>query len=291
MKKITTLILACVAFAGVSQAQVKTPQPSPAATVKQTFGLGEVTVVYSRPVVKGRTIFGDLVPFDKLWRTGANASTKISFTDDVKIDGQTLAAGDYSLFTIPGKAEWTVIINKDLKSGTADYKAENDALRFKVKPQALPYLVESFTIDASDVQANSLVMNISWEKTRVSFKVETDIDAKIMSSIDKTLNPKPEANTYFAAASYYYESGKDMNQALSWVNKATEMNKDAFWMMHLKAKILKKMNDVNGAVAAANASKESAKKAGNDDYVALNDKLIAEMTQPAAAPAKAPKKK
>jgi hypothetical protein len=134
-------------------------------------------------------------------------------------------------------------------------------------------------------------MYISWEKTRVSFKVETDIDAKIMSSIDKTLNPKPEANTYFAAASYYYESGKDMNQALSWVNKATEMNKDAFWMMHLKAKILKKMNDVNGAVAAANASKESAKKAGNDDYVALNDKLIAEMTQPAAAPAKAPKKK
>jgi hypothetical protein len=292
MKKITTLLIAAFAVVTFSaSAQVKTPQPSPSATVKQAFGLGEITIVYSRPSVKGRVIFGDLVPFDKLWRTGANSSTKISFTEEVMIGGNKVPAGEYALYTIPGKTEWTIMINKNTKlwgtGNPGDYKQEEDVARVKVKPVAVPANVESFTIDISDVGATTAMINLSWEKTKVSFQVETSIDEKIMASIEKTLNPKPEANSYFSAASYYYESDKDLAQALKWVDKAIEQRPDAFWMVHLKAKIQKKMNDTNGAIASANQSKEIAAKANNDDYVALNNKLIAELT----APAKPAKKK
>lgn len=298
MMKRTTKILALLVFAvgtvGTATAQIKTPQPSPVATVKQAFGLGEITITYARPASKGRVIFGDLVPYDKLWRTGANASSKITFSDDVLIEGQKLAAGEYALYTIPGKTEWTIIFHKNTKlwglGGPGEYKEENDALRVKVKPAALPANVESFTIAVSDISMNKCVISLEWEKTKASFTVETEVDAKIVASIEKTLNPKPDAMPYYSAASYYYESGKDLNQALVWVNKATELNTDAFWMVHLKAKILKGLNDKPGAIAAANQSKEMAKKAGNDDYVALNDKLIAELSAP-ATPAKPSKKK
>lgn len=262
-------------------AQIKTPQPSPTANVKQEFGLGEISISYARPAVKGRVIFGDLVPYDKIWRTGANASSKITFSDDVMIEGNKLAAGEYALYTIPGKAEWTIIFHKDTKmwglGNPGDYKESNDALRVKVKPQTTPYLTESFTISLSDIAATSANLNIEWEKTKVSVKVTTDIDAKVQASIEKTLNPKPNGNAYFSAASYYYENDKDMNKALEWVNMAIAQRADAFWMVHLKAKILKKMNNNAAAIEAANLSKDLASKAGSADYVALNDKLIAEI--------------
>ncbi len=279
-------LLAFVAIAATSvDAQIKTPQPSPAATVTQAFGLGEVSIEYSRPAVKGRVVYGDLVPFDKLWRTGANASTKINFTDDVIIAGSKVSAGEYALYTIPGKAEWTVMINKNTKlwgaGNPGDYKESEDVARIKVKPQTLASNVESFTIDVSDITNNSCMINISWEKTKVSFKVETEIDAKITASIEKTLNPKPGMRDYFSAAAYYYEADKDMSKALEYVNAAIEMNKEAFWMVHMKAKILKKMNNLDAAIEAANASKALAEKASNADYIALNDKLIAECKAPA----------
>lgn len=292
MKKITFTILLGV-LSITSFAQIKTPQPSPTASFKQAFGLGEISVAYSRPQVKGRVIFGDLVPYDKLWRTGANSSSKVTFSDDVIIDGNKLAAGEYALYTIPGKTEWTIIFHKNLQlwgSGSpGDYKEENDALRIKVKPQALASNVESFTISVSDVAAKTCKMNIEWEKTKVSFPISTDIDAKIEASIEKTLNPKPDANAYFSSASYYFESGKDLNKALEWCNKAIEARPEAFWMVHLKAKIYKGLGNKSEAIAAANASKEIATKAGNADYVALNEKLIAELSAPAAAPAKGKK--
>lgn len=266
-------------------AQIKTPQPSPVSTIKQEFGLGEISISYARPAAKGRVIFGDLVPYDKLWRTGANASTKITFTDDVMIDGNKLSAGEYALYTIPGKADWTIIFHKDTKmwglGNPGDYKEENDALRVKVKSQITPYSTESFTISLSDIMPTSSNLNIEWERTKVSVKITTDIDAKVQASIEKTLNPKPNGNAYYSAASYYYENDKDMNKALEWINMAIAQRADAFWMVHLKAKILKKMNNNAAAIEAANLSKEIANKAGNADYVALNDKLIAEINAPA----------
>lgn len=289
MKKITTSVLLLL-LSIATFAQIKTPQPSPTASFKQAFGLGEISVSYSRPQVKGRVIFGDLVPFDKLWRTGANASSKITFSDDVTIEGNKLAAGEYALYTIPGKTEWTIIFHKNLKlwglGDPGDYKEENDALRVKVKTQALSSNVENFTISVSDVSATSCKLNLEWEKTKVSVNVSTDIDSKIMSSIEKTLSPKPDPNSYFSAASYYYENDKDLNKALEWANMAIASRPEAYWMVHLKAKIYKKMGKKAEAIESANASKELANKGGNADYVALNEKLIAEINAPAATPKK-----
>lgn len=286
MKKYLLLLSMTVLSLGAF-AQIKTPQPSPVSTVKQEFGLGEVSFTYSRPAAKGRVIFGDLVPYDKLWRTGANASTKITFSDEVMIEGNKLAAGEYALYTIPGKAEWTVIFYKNLTlwglGNPGDYKESDEALRVKVKPQTTAHTTENFTISISDVAATSANLNLEWEKTKVTLKLATDIDAKVQSSIEKTLNPKPSANAYYSAASYYFENNKDLNKALEWVNVAISQRADAFWMVHLKAKILKKMNNTAAAIEAANLSKDIANKAGNADYVALNDKLIAEMTAPAPA--------
>lgn len=285
MKKIKLTLLLCLAGV-MSFAQIKTPQPSPTASFKQAFGLGEISVNYSRPQVKGRVVFGDLVPFDKMWRTGANGSTKVTFTDDVTIEGNKLVAGEYALYTIPGKAEWTIVFHKNTKmwglGDPGDYKEENDALRVKVKSQSLTSSVENFTISVSDIASSTCKMNLEWEKTKVSFAIATDIDSKISASIEKTLNPKPEANSYYSAASYYFENDKDLNKAIEWVNIAIAGNPTAFWMVHLKAKIYKKMNNKAAAIEAANASKEIAAKAGNTDYVALNEKLIAEMSAPVA---------
>ncbi len=285
MKKIQLTLLLCLVGV-MSFAQIKTPQPSPTASFKQAFGLGEISVNYSRPQVKGRVIFGDLVPFDKLWRTGANASTKVNFSDDVMIEGNKLAAGEYAIYTIPGKTEWTIIFHKNIKlwglGDPGDYKEENDALRIKVKPQTTTSSVENFTISISDVASSACKMNLEWDKTKVTFGISTEIDAKISASIEKTLNPKPEASSYYSAASYYFENDKDLNKAIEWVNIAIAGNPTAFWMVHLKAKIYKKMNNKTAAIEAANLSKEIASKAGNADYVALNDKLIAEMSAPVA---------
>lgn len=279
MKKIVYTILALVILTASTQAQIKTPAPSPTSTVKQAVGLGDITLVYSRPSVKGRTIFGDLVPFDKIWRTGANSSTKISFSEEVKIGGTKVPAGEYALYTIPGKTEWTFIIHKNTTywgSDDENYKQSEDMVRLTAKPVSLSSNVESFTISFDDLTSNSAMLNLSWEKTKVGFKIETDIDTKVLASIESTLNPKPSASSYYSAASYYYDNNKDMAKALEYVNKATEMNKEGFWIMHLKAKIQTRMKDYKGAAISANASIAEATKQKNADYVALNEKLLAE---------------
>jgi len=280
MKKILYSIFALFMIVNTAQSQIKTPAPSPASTIKQSVGLGEITVSYSRPAAKGRVIFGDLVPFDKIWRTGANSSTKITFSEEVSINGNKLPAGEYALFTIPGKSDWTFIIHKNLTgNGGSDYKQAEDLIRFTAKPMMLTNNVESFTISFDELTSNSAMVNLSWEKTKVGFKIDTDIDTKVMSSIESTLNPKPSASSYYSAASYYFENGKDLNKALEYATKATELNAKGYWIMHLKAKIQNKMKDYKGATVSANSSKITAKAEGNEDYVALNDKLIAEIAK------------
>jgi hypothetical protein len=256
--------------------QLKVPAPSPGATIKQNFGLGEVTIEYSRPGVKGRTIFGDVVPFGKIWRTGANGTTKITFTDDVMLEGHAVTAGTYGIYTIPDKDSWDVMLTTDLTLGgnVADYKTEKEVLRFKVKPASMSSKVESFTILIADVMPASAKIELEWEKTEVSISLTTDIDTKVMKNIETALSPD-DKRPYFQAASYYYENDKDLKQALAWVNKAIEQN-NAFYVVHLKAKILLKMKDYKGAQEAADQSITLATAAKNDDYVKLNQKLIAE---------------
>lgn len=273
-------LVCCLSFA--SSAQIKMPAPSPLSTITQEVGLTEVKVVYSRPSVRGRKIYGDLVPFGKSWRTGANASTKISFTEDVTIEGNEVPAGEYALFTIPGENEWTIILHKDanlMGTGGENYNKAEEAARLTVKPSKLAETVETFTINIGDITMNSATVSILWENTAVEFLVESEIDDKIMTDIDQAINniEKNNANLYNQAASYYYETGKDLDKALEWVNKAVSANPEAFWMAHLKAKILAKQGNKKDAIKAAEEAKKVAQAANNSDYVRLNEKLIDEV--------------
>ena len=266
------LALACSSV--VSMAQVKIPAPSPAQTVKQAFGLGEVSVEYSRPVLKGRAILTDVAPAGFVWRTGANATTKITFTDDVQLEGHAVAAGTYGLYTVPSKGSWDVMLYNDLKlaGNVADYKKENEVLRFTVKPTALATPAESFTIGFANVLPTSATLQISWGKVLVPVKMTCDIDARVMSSIKASMaSDKP---AYFPAATYYYENNKDLGQALTWINKALEQNPKAFYMMLLKAKIELKQNDKKAAIASAEKTISLSKEVKNEDYVRMAEALI-----------------
>lgn len=276
INKITLLFAAgLLAVSSVTaQAQaLKTPAPSPLQTVKQAFALGDVTIEYSRPAAKGRVIFGDLVPFGKVWRTGANGATKITFTDDVKLEGNAVKAGTYALYTIPGKDSWEIMLYKDLTLGgnVADYNTSNELLRFKVKPVAMLQTVENFTIGMDAIAASAAKLQIMWDKTLVPVSITSDVDDKIMKSIDNAL--KTDGRPYFQAANYYYENNKDLSQALAWADKAIEQN-PAFYIVHLKAKIQLKMKDNKGAIETAQRSMDLSKQAKNDDYVKMNEKII-----------------
>lgn len=271
---ILPLLLAGFLFTQADAQQLKTPIPSPLTTVNQGFSLSSVQVEYSRPNTNGRKIFGGLVPYGKLWRTGANASTVLTFNEDVKINGKDLKAGKYSLYSIPGENSWKIMLNSDLTIGgnVANYKKETEVLALDVKPETLHHPVGSFTIGFSDIKASSMEIEILWENTRVPLKVTTDIDSKIMSSIDAAMNN--DTRPYFQAASYYFENGKDLNKALEWVNKAISQNENAFWMYALKARIQNKSKDFKGATATANKIIELAGKAQNQDYVKIGNDLL-----------------
>lgn len=278
--KMTNKALLFLAFGmaslGVNAQKITVPAPSPLQTVTQKFGLGEVTIEYSRPAVKGRKIFGDVVPYGKIWRTGANATTKITFTDDVKLEGNDVKAGTYGLYTIPNKDSWEVMLYNDLKlnGNVADYKTENEVLRFKVKAISIPMKMESLMINIGDITATEAKLTLLWENTVIAIKMTTDIDARVMQSIDESMkSDKPE---YFRAATYYFDNNKDLKQALTWATKATEENPTAFYMFNLKARIEYKLGDKVAGKASAEKSIALATDAKSDDYVALGKKLLAD---------------
>jgi hypothetical protein len=270
--KQSLLALFIFAFTGIT-AQISTPRPSPTETLSQKVGLTDVTITYSRPSVKGRKIFGgDVVPFGKIWRTGANEPTKLSFSDSVTIEGRKLAAGDYALYTIPGENEWTVILGKNTTVQAGDYKDDMEAARFQIKPMKMDNQLETFTMDLADLTMNSANLQISWERTTLKFKIETEVDRKVMAAIKDKLD---DTNPYYQAASYYYDTNKDLKQALAWVNRDLD-KKPRFFVMTLKAKIQAKMKDCKGAVETSKKAIELAKAAKNDDFVRQNEKLIAD---------------
>lgn len=277
MKKVflTSLAALCLFMA---EAQLKTPAPSPTQTIKQDFGLGSIELSYSRPVMKGRKIFGDLVPFGNVWRTGANSATLLTFSDEVTIGGKKIAPGKYGLLSIPGKDSWTLIISKqnDVTSPAA-YKAESDVVRVDVNTMKMGDKMESFTMQFANVKPTSCELHIMWENTAVSLPISTDVDTKVMSQIDQLMNK--DTRPYFNAAMYYMDNGKDLNQALSWFDKAIEQTPTAFWVHHQRANCLAKLGKKTEAKAAAEKSKELAAAAKNDDYVKLNEKLLAELNK------------
>lgn len=273
MKRIVLLICAAMILIA-ADAQLNTPQPSPTQTVKQNFALSSIELSYSRPGMKGRKIFGDLVPFGAVWRTGANNATVLTFGEEVIIGGKTIPAGKYGLLSIPDKASWTLIITKQTDvTSPAAYKQDQDVVRVKSNVTALRNPVESFTIQFDNVKPNSCDLQIIWDKTMVTLPIKADIDTKIMASIDKEM--KGNNPPYFAAAMYYLENNKDLVQAAEWFGKAAAAQPDAFWVFHQQANCLAKLGKKKEARTAAEKSIELAKAAKNDDYVKLNEKLLA----------------
>ena len=272
MKKLLLAAICMGAIVMTEAQQLRTPQPSTTQTVKQDFGLGGIELSYSRPNMKGRKIFGDLVPFDKVWRTGANSATTLTFSDDVIIGGTKVPAGKYGLLTIPSANEWTIIISKQTDvTSPAAYKQDMDVVRVKAKPMALPWSFETFGMSFENIKDNSLELMMAWDKTVVSLPITTDVDGKVMKQIETIMTK--DNRPYFAAAAYYADNGKDLNQAVAWFDKAIEQNPQAFWIYYQKAKALAKQGKKAEAMAVSAKSMELAKAAKNDDYVALNEKL------------------
>ncbi len=280
MKKII-VILAMMIANYVIEAQVKTPQPSPKSTLTQVVGLTNVEITYSRPSAKGRDVFNNLVPFGKLWRTGANENTTISFSDDVVIDGKTLPKGKYALFTIPRADKWEIVFYSSTDNwGTPETWDETKvALRTSAKSEGLDRFVESFTIGINNLDNNFGVLELSWEKTVTSIKFEVPTQKTAMASIDKAL-AGPSAGDYFSSAQYLFQSNGDLAKALTYINKAIEMNKDKpFWYTRLKSQIQAKQGDKKGAIETAKQSLAAAEIAKNQDYVKMNKDSIEEWSK------------
>jgi len=272
MKKIFLPVLAFAGFVMPGIAQVKMPAPSPTQTLKQEFGIGSIELTYSRPAAKGRKIFGDLVPFNKLWRTGANAATKITFSEPVEIGGKKLDSGTYVLYTIPGIDSWEIIINKGLKNwGIDGYKESEDVIRFTGDPSRTKKKIESFTMEFTDVLSASCSLEIKWERTSVSIPIVANFLDKVRAQIEAAM--KTEKKPYWQAAQFYNEYDKNLPLALENTTKAIEGNKEAFWMWIYKAKIQKEMGDKAGAMESSKKSQELAEAAKNDDYVKMNKDL------------------
>ncbi len=276
MKKIV-LFLSLAAFTIGTKAQVETPQPSPTAKVEQVVGLTDITLEYSRPSARDRKIFGNLVPFGKLWRTGANANTKISFSDPVKIEGKKLEAGTYAIFTTPNKGNWDVIFYTDSSNWGTPQKFDDNkvAAKVSVKANAIPMPIETFTLMFSDFTSDGAKLNILWEKTAVALNIEVPSKQKAIESIEKAL-AGPTNGDYYQAAVFLKDNG-DINKAKEYIEKAISMREQpAFWYHRQQSLIYAKAGDKKAAIKAAKTSLELAEKAGNADYVKLNKDSLKE---------------
>ena len=277
MKKLVLFAFALTLMLSVN-AQIKTPAPSPAAKIEQVVGLTDVSIEYSRPSMRGRTIFGDLVPYGKIWRTGANARTKVTFSNDVTIGEKELKAGTYAIFTIPQAESWQVIFYTDYAGGGAPAELDESKVAAHVKVQAYPIEkdIESFTISIDDITSGSAVIGMMWEKTYVGVEFKVPTDKTVSASIDSAL-AGPGFGDYYAAATYYLSEGKDIKKAKEWMDKAMSMTKEpGFWQLRQQSLIYAKAGDKKGAIEIAKKSLAAAKEAGNADYVKMNEDSLKE---------------
>ena len=273
MRHLTTLVLLLVATMAYSQ--IETPAASPAAKVEQTVGLTDITVEYSRPGMKDRVIFAEdgLVPHGKIWRTGANAATKVTFSDAVTVNGSELAAGSYAVLTTPSADNWQVHFFTFESRSFGSYLDKTPDLTVTADVNEMPMTLETFTISIHNITNDGATLNFSWEKTWVSLEIGVEVDSRVMANIESVM-AGPTGGDYYAAASYYHSAGKDLNQALEWINKATNVDEPKFWQVRRKALILADLGKTQEAIAAAEQSMMLAEKAGNEDYVRMNKKSI-----------------
>ena len=277
MKKFRlTFIALLLAGASSFAQQIQMPQASPSAKVSQRVGLTDVTLDYSRPSTKGRKIFGELVPYGQVWRTGANGATVISFSTDVFVAGKEVPAGSYALYSIPGKSDWTLVLSKNTQLwGAIGYDAKDDFLRFNVPVGKTSKKYETFEISFNNLTDNSADVSLKWETTRVDFKISSNVDPIVMADIKKYVIDanSTDPGLLYQAAYYYFNNKKDLNQAYTWIKESTEKD-PKYWTVHLRAKIETALGMRTDAFKSANKSKEMAAEAKNPDYVGLNERLL-----------------
>ena len=279
MRAFIFTLLLFIGFLGFSQ--INTPRFSPATEIKQMVGLTEIEVQYSRPSMRGREIFGNLVPYDKIWRTGADNSTKIRFTTDVMVDGNSIKAGTYSIFSIPNQNEWTVMFYSDVELWGVPRDWSDDKIVFssnykvnKINP------VETFTISFDDLNNNDVNMSISWENSSVNIKIDVPTRSMVEKDINNVLNDNPKASDYYAAAVFYRQENINLSQALLWMNKAIEMfDNPRFYHYRQQSLLMAANNKFSDAIDAANKSLDDAIKADNQSYVKMNRQSIAEWSK------------
>ena len=262
-----------------TELKISTPQPSPLGKISQRVGLTDIDIAYSRPGVKGRTIFGELVAFGKIWRTGANSNTKITFSSDVMIDGQTLKAGSYGLYSIPNKDTWEIIFYSEAdKNGVPrDWDDNKIAAKTTVKVGSMPMNIETFTIAFNDVTSTSTIIGLLWEKTYVGIKIEVPTDQMVSATIDAVMAASPKAGDYYNAAIYYSQQDKDLKKANEWMEKAMSMiEKPGFWQLRQQSLIYAKIGETEKAIATAKKSLEGAKAAKNEAYIKMNSESLKE---------------
>ena len=278
---IFTLLLFTV---NLSFSQINTPRVSPASEVEQMVGLTKIEIEYSRPSMRGREVFGNLVPFGKVWRTGADNSTKISFDTDVIISGKTIQSGTYSIFSIPNKESWEIILYSDVELwGVPRDWSENKIVfssMFDVKKLKKSNTVETFTISFNDLTNNDVIMSISWENTSVDIKIEVPTRSMVEKDISNVLNDNPKASDYYAAAVFYRQENVNLSQALLWMNKAIEMFENPrFYHYRQQSLLMAANNKFSEAIDAANKSLDDAIKSDNQGYVKMNRESIAEWSK------------
>ncbi|GJM35175.1 MAG: hypothetical protein DHS20C18_41760 [Saprospiraceae bacterium] len=270
--KYTILLIALSCLLRLDAQNLRTPTLSPASEIKQEVGLTEITLSYARPSAKGRTVFGDLVPYGEIWRTGANASTKLTFEEAVKIAGNDLPAGTYALYTIPGEKEWTIIIHKktDMRSIAGDrVKPENDAFRFTVAPIHNPITVETFTMQFTDITTNSCHLQLAWENTLVKFPIELEVNAKIKAQMAELLQQPEQVSDqiYFRAAEYNLHNNIDLDQAMEWIDAALAKSEQNYRYGLLKSKIYAAQGQREMAIRTVKEAHEWATAAKNANYI------------------------
>ena len=272
----TILSLLTLVFSVLGYSQIEVPQPSPNSTITQVVGLSDVSIAYSRPSAKGRTIFGDLVPYGKKWRTGANENTVITFTADVEVEGQLLSAGNYALYSIPNKDSWDVIFYEDTENWGLPRVWNEDAVAamVNVPVQTLNHKVETFTIGVGSIEMDKAHLQISWENTMVEVPVLFPTDEIVMSNINNVMSG-PSASDYFNSAVYYLNAGKDLDKAEKWMEKGMAMSDNKpYWMLRQQSLIYAANGKKDKAIETAKASLAGAKKAGNADYVKMNEESL-----------------
>lgn len=273
----------------MASAQITLPAPSPAGKVYSKVGLTDVEIEYSRPKAKGRKIFGEgdafLVPFGQIWRTGANSGTIITTSADLEIDGKTLPAGEYMIISMPNKDSWDVMFygDKSIGGNMAAFKEADVVLKVKGMVSKLTEPVEALTFNISDLSADNTTaaIQLAWENTSVKIPLKTDFDKVVMEAIAKNTTVNP--GNYVAAANYYFSTGRDLDQAIAWMDMYLAENPNQFWNIHLKAQMLAKKGDkksIKAAIATAEESLAKAKAADSDfGYIKRNEDLIAELSK------------